>query len=151
MKIVESCAYFGDTARPSRPPSPLGLASEMVCTVLTTSPFALDFGPTLRIFRVSRSVTSAAPSGRKSIAHGTSRPLAMTVATTSMPSSPLAVADGVGWGRLGGPLPGSFSGSPNAQAASVLSIRAATARSAAILPRRGVTGLTIAVRHLSVP
>lgn len=101
---------------PISPPSPDAATSAMVCTGVTFSPSGPDSGPTRRIRPLSRSVTSAAPSGRKAIAHGTRRPLASTVVTTSWPAPPgLAVADGVG--KVGGSPAGSGSGSPRLQPA----------------------------------
>ena len=50
---------------------------------VTVRPLESDLGPTCRMRPVSRSVTRAAPSGRKAIPHGTARPLASTVIATS--------------------------------------------------------------------
>src|SRR5258706_10327289 len=69
-------AYEGETATPSRPPSPPGRAALIRWTSLTT-PRLL----TRRTRLVSRSVTSAEPSGRKASPHGVVRPLARTRTT----------------------------------------------------------------------
>ena len=75
------------------------------CTSVTVSPSASDSGPTCRIRAVSRSVTSAPPSGRNAMPHGTSSPLASTVVDDllvalgrSLPARPTPT----GGGRLGG-------------------------------------------------
>src|SRR5689334_4496737 len=111
MKIVLSVSYFGETAMPSNPPSPDGLASAIFWTSVTVRPSGPASGPTLRILVVSRSVTNADRSGRKAIPQGTARCLAMTVVTTpTSPASALGETDGVGnfggepaWSGGGGP------------------------------------------------
>jgi hypothetical protein len=67
--------YLGETAMPSRPPSPDARTSDSRWASVTVRPFASESGPTLRMRPVSRSVTRADPSGRNDMPHGTSRPL----------------------------------------------------------------------------
>src|SRR5437899_5122067 len=102
---------------PSSPPSPLGTASEIVCAVLTVRPSGAASGPTLSILPVSRSVTSAVPSGRKATPHGTFRCLATTSTAVCTASGALeALADGLG--SRGGAPDWSGGGGPKLQPAS---------------------------------
>jgi hypothetical protein len=88
---------------------------------------------------VSRSVTSAEPSGRKAIAHGTWRPDAITLATTlGGPGSTGVPSWLVGGGSFGGPLVVLLSGGPNEQPAS--SANAASTAVARIVLLRAEAG-----------
>src|SRR5687767_13952698 len=98
MKTVWSVSYVGETAMPIRPPSPPGTAPLTVCTVVTESPSEVDSLPTLRIYLLSRSVTSPEASGRNAMPHGTARFFARTVVTTSVGGAAVALADGSGEG-----------------------------------------------------
>src|SRR3954468_21381264 len=95
---------------PSRPPSPPGTTSATVFAGVTVRPSDLPPGPTLRIRLVSRSVTSAPPSGRYAMPHGTLSPFATTVATT--PISPLGLGFTDGVGSFGGEPAESGGGGP---------------------------------------
>ena len=64
-------SYVGETATPSSPASPCGSGLVDVPISVTSS------SVTASTRRVSRSVTTAVPSGRKSMPHGASRPVAM--------------------------------------------------------------------------
>src|SRR6476646_5301261 len=80
-----SVAYRGESASPSRPPSPL---CSTPGTVPTTRFVA---APTSRTQPVSRSPTRACPSGRNAIPHGVVMPVATVPSTRTLP-----VAGGVG-------------------------------------------------------
>src|SRR5262245_31819983 len=98
----------------------------MVCTGVTVAPS----GETCTIRRLSRSVTSADPSGRNAIPHGTARFSLITVATTlGGPSSTELL---LGGGRLGGAPPSAGSGGPKAHPAVA---RTAASRTR-VVPRR---------------
>ena len=99
---------------PISPPSPRGATSSTVCTGVTvSSPESVVFGPTFRIRLLSRSVTSAVPSGRNATPHGTASPLTITCAATLASGVLLGVTVGVG-NRGGLPVCSSLGG-PNAQ------------------------------------
>src|SRR6478672_2332508 len=70
--MLRSVTNRGDTATPSRPPSPSGRTPG-------TCPSTLGVCPALtcRSWALSRRVTRAEPSGRKAMPHGTSRLVAM--------------------------------------------------------------------------
>ena len=122
---------------PSRPPSPPATDSDSRCTSVTFRPSTSEPGPTFRIRAVSRSVTSAAPSGRNAMPHGTSSPLASTVTTTSCSPGEPEPAELEGLGRLGGSPATSGSGGPKAHpvlTASTAPRVAATARARRLTP-----------------
>ena len=99
-------------------------------------PFGPDSGPTFRILAVSRSVTSAAPSGRKAIPHGTRSPVATTLATASWSSSPCGGRVGRG-GEAGRFAGGVGLGGPKAHpAAAVARLTATNATGPAQAPVR---------------
>src|SRR4051794_30444977 len=66
-KTSLSREYCGETANPSKPPSPTADTPGTVMTVRGLPPFA----GIRRIFPVVRSATSASPPGRNAIPHGT--------------------------------------------------------------------------------
>src|SRR4051794_19556743 len=104
--------------------------------------------PTLSSRFESRSVTSAAPSGRKAMPHGTASPLASTVTDTSAPPSSLPPElEGDGYGDIfGGDPSSSGGGGPNEQPprarAATAAQRAARLRPAGRPAKRCVRALT---------
>src|SRR6266536_2475457 len=102
MKIVLSVAYWGDTASPSSPPSPPLVTPAIFCTSVTGVPLGpVSASDTFSSRLLSRSVTSAVPSGRKSNPHGTARSRA-TTSTAACPSSDVPLGDIDGLGSFGG-------------------------------------------------
>jgi hypothetical protein len=94
---------------PSRPPSLFEFASLMVAAVVvTSSPLARRCGPTLRMRRLWRSVTSAPPSGRNVTPHGMSRfRTSVVTETRASPRDPGSRGPGlklVGSGMWDGPV-----------------------------------------------
>src|ERR1700754_2000960 len=70
--MSESRENCGETANPSRPPSPTADTPGTVMTARGRPPFA----PIRSTFPVVRSATSASPPGRNAIPHGTWSPVA---------------------------------------------------------------------------
>src|SRR5947209_20526388 len=107
----------------------------MVCTSVTGAPSGLALARLiLRSRLVSRSVTSAVPSGRKPRPHGTARCFAIT-STAAWPSPDDELGDADGLGSFGGAPLWSGGGGPNEQPAStpVTRARAAARRPAAFV------------------
>src|SRR5205085_9382688 len=97
------------------------------------------------IFLLSRSVTSAVPSGRNAMPHGTVRPLTSTlVATCVWSSSLLPAVEALGYGdSFGGEPSSSGGGGPNEQPARASIAAAAAARLFAYV--RAFTGPRLAL------
>ena len=70
--MLRSLANSGDTATPSRPPSPSGRTPGILPSTVRRLA-----RPTCSSSALSRRVTRAEPSGRNAMAHGTSRSVAM--------------------------------------------------------------------------
>src|SRR6185369_8833872 len=146
MNTVWSTAYCGETAMPSRPPSPVDFTSSMVCTGVTVSPSA-PAGIAIFMMRwVSRSVASAVPSGRNASAHGTFSPCAITLAT-ALGGVLSSEVDGGRVGRLGGPPASVSLGGPNAHPASRKLSTAHSAMAGDQRRGRGGTASSLAGAH----
>ena len=105
--MLWSVAKSGETATPSAPASPRGVASSSWPMVLTVPCASM-----VRTRVVSRSVTMAVPSGRKSMPQGTSRPCATVPMTLGRLMSSLSVSAGSGVAvtAMLGSATGGFSG-----------------------------------------